>query len=215
MMRDTSRYRMVVAAGSLVLGPLLMSAGDLVHPEERLDAADQARIVVEHASRWYGAHVLLFIGLLVLVPGILALAGLAADRRPAVGYGARVLLLAGAGAFSAVFMTEMLIGRYVADGADVVAATQLLSTFQSGPVLGVIMVGAALFFGGVGLLTIPLAMDGGPLRWPAVLFAAGALLILVEIITAQVLLSQIGNAVILVAGSLFAWHISRTEGGAP
>lgn len=82
-------YRMVVAAASLVLGPLLMSGGDLIHPKEKMDAADQAAVIIEHASRWYAAHLLLFIGLLVFIPGILAPTSLTAERRPAAGAAAR------------------------------------------------------------------------------------------------------------------------------
>jgi len=208
---STGNYRTVVAATSLVVGPLLMSAGDLMHPEERIDAADQAAIIVEHASRWYAAHLLLFVGLLVLVPGILALTGLAAERRPALGYAARILILPGVAVFVAVFVTEMLIGRYVSDGADVSAATALLETFQSGWIVGAVMAGAVAFFGGVALFAVPLVLGGGRLRWPALMYALGALLVLIEVISAQVLFSQIGNVVLLVASVAFAWLI--THGG--
>src|SRR6266508_3941205 len=109
------RYETVVGAASLVLGPLLMSSGDIIHPKEKMDAGDQAAIIIEHASRWYAAHLLLFIGLLVLIPGILALTSLTADRRPAVAYAARVLILLGTAVFSAVVIAEMLIGRYVSE----------------------------------------------------------------------------------------------------
>ena len=40
----------------------------------------------------------------------------------------------------------MLIGRYVSDGADAAAATKLLATFQSGPVLGAVTVAGIAFF---------------------------------------------------------------------
>ena len=212
-MRSPSKpsYIKIIAATSLVLGPLLMSAGDLIHPREHADAADQAAVIVEHASRWYAAHLLLFIGLLVLIPGILALTGLIAERKPAVGYAARVLVLAGVAAFSAVFVAEMLIGRYISDGADVSAATELLETFQSGLVLGVVMVGGVAFFIGVAAFAIPLIMADGGLRWPAAIYVLGALLILAEIMSSQVLLSQIGNVVLLAASVWFAWHILQRD----
>ena len=204
-------YRAVIAAASLVLGPLLMSVGDLLHPEERMDAAAQATIIIEHASRWYVAHLLLFIGLLVFIPGILALTRLTAERRPMAGYAGRILLLVGMGAFYAVFVCEMLIGRYVSDGADLSAATALLETFQSGWVLGAVVAGVAAFVGGVAVNAIALVMTSGRLRWPALALGLGALLILAEIITAEVLLSQIGNVVILAASVAFAWHIVHSD----
>lgn len=204
-------YIRIIAAASLVLGPLLMSAGDLIHPKEHADAADQVAVIFEHASRWYAAHLLLFIGLLMLIPGILALTGLTTDRRPAVGYAARILVLAGVASFSAVFVAEMLIGRYISDGADASAATELLETFQSGWVLGAVMVGGVAWLVGVAAFATPLIMADGGLRWPAVIYILGALLIVAEIMTSQVLLSQIGNIVLLAASVSFAWHILQSD----
>ncbi len=62
-------YGTVIAVASLVLAPLLMSIGDLFHPEESLDNGDQATIVVEHAQRWYAAHLMLFVGIVLFIPG--------------------------------------------------------------------------------------------------------------------------------------------------
>ena len=184
-----------------------MSVGDLLHPEERWDAAGQAAIIIEQSSRWYVAHLLLFIGLLLFIPGILALAQLTSEQRPTAGYAGRILLMIGTGAFCAVFVCEMFIGRYVSDGADLSAAAALLDTFQSGWVLGAMLPGFAAFFGGIAVTTIALVRIGGRLRWPALLLGVGAFLILAEIITAEVLLSQIGNVVILAASVTFAWQI--------
>lgn len=206
-----SRYRTVIGAASLIVAPALMSVGDLLHPHESWDAAAQVAMVAASASRWYVAHLLLFIGMLVFVPGILVLSEVVAERRPAAGYGARVLLVASVGALSAVFVSEMLLGRYVSQGADQAAAVALFQTFQSGAVLGALMPGLLAFFIGTGLFVTPLASTPGPFRWPALCFALGALLILGEIISAQVLLSQIGNILILVAGIGFARVLLRGQ----
>jgi hypothetical protein len=61
-----------------VVGPLLMSIGDLLHPEERMSPVEQIAIVVDHTSRWYTAHLLLFFGILLFIPGFLGLTGLTA-----------------------------------------------------------------------------------------------------------------------------------------
>ncbi len=65
--------RTLVAAASLFTGPLLMSIGDLLHPEERMDPSEQIAILVGQASRWYTAHLLLFIGMMLFIPGLLPL----------------------------------------------------------------------------------------------------------------------------------------------
>lgn len=207
----SNRRRATLATASLVAGPLLMSIGDLIHPSESNDPADQAAVLVDGASRWYGAHLLLFVGAAVFVPGVLALSRLA-ERRRANGDAVRVLLLIGLSAFAAIFAGEMLVGRYASDAASASATAELLRTLQSGPVLGVLGVFGSAFFVGVAVFAIPFIREGGPWRAPSLLFALGALLVLVEIISAQVVFSQVGNVMMAVASWTVAWRLrSRQE----
>jgi hypothetical protein len=212
LMHDTiapasHRSRATLTTASLVAGPLLMSIGDLIHPSESNDPADQAAILVDGASRWYGAHLLLLVGAAVFVPGVLALSQLATARRPANGDVVRVLLLIGLSAFWAIFACEMLVGRYAADGASESVTGDLLRTLQSGPVLGVLGVVGSAFFMGVAAFAIPFIREGGEWRVPSLLFALGALLVLVEIISAQVVFSQVGNVMMAVASWTVAWRL--------
>ena len=207
----TRDYRTLIAATSLIVGPLLMTIGDLFHPEEKMDTAEQIAILVDHASRWYAAHLLLFVGMMLSIPGLLALASLTAERKPAAGYAARILILIGAAAFAAIFVGEMLIGRFVADGADTAAATDLLDSMFSGPMVAAVMPAALAFFVGTAAFAVPLMMAGGKLRWIAALYSIGALLILAEIVSAQVILSQVGNFLIFCGGAATAWLILRGE----
>ena len=206
-----SRYRTLTGAASLILAPAFMSAGDLMHPHESWDATVQVAMVVESASRWYVAHLLLFVGMLLFVPGILALSEMVARRRPTAGYVARVLLVVAVGALSAVFVSEMLLGRFVSQGADRASAVALFQTFQSGAILGALTPGLLAFFVGTAVFVTPLASTAGPYRWPAICFALGAALILAEIILAEVRFSQIGNLLILVAGIAFARLLLRDQ----
>jgi hypothetical protein len=135
------RYRRALGAASLIVGPALMSVGDLFHPAESWDAATQVAIVAQAATRWYSAHLLLFVGMLLFIPGILTLTKLAASRRPVAGYTARLLLIASVGALSAVFVFEMLLGRFLSNGADLAAAVVLLETFQSAAIFAVLIPG--------------------------------------------------------------------------
>lgn len=209
-MNDTpSRSRLVVGAASLIVGPLLMSIGDLCHPPESMDASAQVAIVIVAASRWYGAHLLLLAGMLLLVPGILTLTALASEQSPTAGHVARLLILTSVGPFSAVFMFEMVLGRFLSEGAAIPSAVALLETFQSGEIFFVLVPGLLAFFVGTAFLVVPLASRAGPFRWPAVAFGVGAALILTEIVSANVLLSQVGNVVIFLASSAFAWLLLR------
>ena len=208
----TRDRRALVAAVSLVVGPLLMSIGDLFHPEERLDTAAQVAIIAQYASRWYVAHLLLFVGMLLAIPGFLALPGLVADRNPTAAQLARILLVVGVAALAGIFVAEMLLGRFVADGASPATASALLDSMLSGPMAASVGPALLAFFVGTGTVAVPLMRAGGAKRWTASLLSLGALLILAEIVSAQVVLSQIGNMLILGAGIVAARQM--LEGGA-
>ncbi len=205
------RNRTAIEVASLIVGPALMSIGDLFHPPESWDVAAQYSMIAATSAsgRWHMAHLLLFIGMLLFVPGILAMTRIVANRSPAAGYSARILLLISVGALSAVFSFEMVLGHFIASGADQEAAIALLGTFQSGAVFGALVPGLLAFFIGVAIAAVTLASRPGPYRWPMLTLTLGAAFILGESISAQVLLSQIGNVLVFFGGIGFAWPLLR------
>ena len=206
-------YRTFIAAASLVAGPLLMTIGDLLHPEERMAPHEQIAILIDHASRWYAAHLLLFVGMMLFIPGLLALSALTAARKPAVGYAARILILVGTAAIASIFVGEMLIGRFVLDGADPAAATDLLESMFSGPILAAVGPAMLAFFVGTAAFAIPLMRTGSKVGWAAALILIGTILILAEILSAQVILSQIGNILAFCGSATAAWLILKGATG--
>lgn len=194
----------------------MLSTGDAFHPAESLDPALQVAIISENTSRWYGSHLMIFLGLLAFFPGMIAVSELVSEKRPALGYFARNLMLIGAGAFSAIFVFEMLIGRYVAEGATGENATELLETFASPWMLGILLpIGVIALFGGVWLMTLTFIVSEPQYRWPASLLGIGVLLILVEILSARVIFSQAGNIALLIGGIGFAIKILRRSRSSP
>jgi hypothetical protein len=208
-------YRTLIAAASLIAGPLLMAIGDLLHPAESMVPSEQIAILVDHASQWYTAHLLLFVGMMLFIPGLLALSGLTRARKPAVGHAARILTLVGTAAIASIFVGEMLIGRFVMDGADPVVATDLLESMFSGPIVAVVGPAVFAFFVGTAAFAIPLIRSGSKLGWAAVMILIGTLLILAEILSAQVILSQIGNILAFCGSAAAAWLILQGAAGDP
>jgi hypothetical protein len=204
------RAERVTTSTSLVIGPLLMSIGDLLHPEERMLPEDQIAIVAEHASRWYTAHLLLFIGMLLLVPGFLGFTALTARLKPVLGYAARVLMMIGVAGFAAVITGEMLASRLVLDGVGNAAPISLWTNLFMGPVVAVVGPALAAFFVGTLMAAIPLLRGSARLRRPIALIVIGVLLVLAEILTAQVVFSQIGNIAVLCGGAEVAWLLARS-----
>lgn len=198
-----------LGAWCMALGPLLMAAGDLGHPAESWDAATQIEILGDGATRWYVSHLLLFIGMLVFIPGVLALTQLGSRRKPTAAYAARILMLVSVGGMAAVFAFEMLLGSFLTRGAEPESAVALLETFQSTQVFAPLAVSLLAFFVGTGMFVWSLTPFSPGMRGPATTFALGAALILGEIVSAQVVLSQIGNVLIFLAGARFAVLLPR------
>jgi hypothetical protein len=108
---------------------------------------------------------------------------------------------------------EMLVGRFVLDGADRVAATALLESMFSRPMLAVVGPAMLAFFLGTAAFAIPLMRLGGKLGWAAAVILLGVLCILAEIVSARVILSQIGNLLAFCGSATAAWLILQGEAG--
>ena len=202
------RGERVTTSVSLVLGPLLMSIGDLLHPEERMLPAEQIAIVVDHASRWYTAHLLLYVGMLLFIPGLLGLSALTARLKPVQGYVARILIMIGTAGFASIITGEMLASRLVLDGVGNAATISLWTNLFMGPVVAAVGPALVAFFVGTFMFAIPLLRGSERLRRPVALIVIGALFVLAEILTARVLFSQIGNVVVLFGSAEAAWLIA-------
>jgi hypothetical protein len=209
------RAESVTTSVSLVVGPLLMSIGDLLHPEERMSPVEQIAIVVDHASRWYTSHLLLFFGILLFVPGFLGLTALTAMVKPVLGYAARILIMIGTAGFASIVTGEMLASRLVLDGVGSGAPISLWTNLFMGPVVAAVGPAVLAFFVGTIMFAIPLLRGSKRLRWPIALIVIGVFLVLAEILTARVVLSQIGNIAVLCGSARTAWLIARsgTAGG--
>ena len=214
-MNAAPNYQTTIGATSLIVGPALMSVGDLFHPPETRRWLPRSRSLHSSASRWYAAHLLLFVGMLVLVPGLLALTRVAriADPRQAMLRGFSCSL-------RWVRFPRSSCLRCSSGASSPMAPTRQphssCSKPSSGRALRCARAGSACVLRGDRTgRDVTRSSEAGPFRWPALGFGLGASLILGEIILAEVLLSQIGNLVILAAGIAFAWLLLRGRELAP
>lgn len=206
-------YRTFITAASLFVGPLLMAIGDLQHPQESWVPAEQIAIVAEHPSHWYAAHLLLFVGMMLFIPGFLALASFTAARNPVAGYAARILMMVGTAAFSAIIVGEMVVGQLVLNGADRGAAIAVVERMYSGPIMAAVGPALLAFFAGTFAFAIPLMRTGTKLGSAAAVILLGVLLIFGEIVSAKVILSQIGNVLAFCGSAIAAWLILQGKAG--
>lgn len=198
-----------VALIGVVIGPLVMAIGDLIHPQESADVGQQVAIIAGHSDRWYLAHLLLFVGFVLYIPGLLGLTGVVAARWPRTGKTARVLVLTGAAGVSAIFVTEMVAGRLGSVSPD--STKSLLDTFFSPQVaIPVFAVGLGFFVGSI-MFAVRMISGSRRLRMPAIVLLVGLLSIVAEIAASQVVLSQVGNVLVWVGSVGLARVLSRDD----
>jgi len=185
-----------------------MSIGDLLHPEERMSPVEQIAIVVDHASRWYTAHLLLFFGILLFIPGFLGLTALTSTVKPILGYAARILIMMGSAGFASIFTGEMLASPLAVDGVGNAAPISLWTNLFMGPVVAAVGPAVLAFFVGTMMFAIPLLRGSERLRRPIAFIVLGVLFVLAEILTARVVFSRIGNIIGLCGSAEAAWLIA-------
>jgi hypothetical protein len=137
----------------------------------------------------------------------------AGARKPAAGYASRILVLVGTAALASIFMGEMLVGRFVLDGASPAVAIALLESMFSGPMVAAVGPAMLAFFAGTAVFALPPIRAGGPAAWAASSILIGVLLVLAEILTAQVVLSQLGNVLVFCGSALAAWLVLEGPAG--
>jgi hypothetical protein len=65
-----------VAGGmALIVAPIVLIVGGLLHPTEKEDAVAQMVVVRDNLNQWYLSHLLLVLGFALLLPALLAVAG--------------------------------------------------------------------------------------------------------------------------------------------
>jgi hypothetical protein len=71
---EDSRAPRVAGALALVLAPVLLIVGGLLHPSEKDDAAAQMVVIRDQLDRWYFSHLLLILGFALLLPALVTAA---------------------------------------------------------------------------------------------------------------------------------------------
>jgi len=103
---------------ALVLAPLLILTGEVLHPQRSAVPARQLEIVAQHPGTWYASHLLLFAGIVLTLPavaGLLFLLGGRARRLAAVGAG---LAVTGIACFVGLLTIGFVVWQMASQDAD-------------------------------------------------------------------------------------------------
>ena len=170
MKRLNARELPTMAVGlSLILAPLFALASALVAPTLKSDEAAQLDVIAQHPDGWYAFTLLLLIGSILLVPALLGIASLVAEKAPRLGYIGGGLAVVGSLIAIGDVMSQFMSWQMVAKGADHAQMAALLQRFDdSSGVDTVFSVGGLAVLIGVVMLTVGLIRGRAAPAWAAI-----------------------------------------------
>lgn len=140
---DAPRFRRLLAGAALVIGPALVVALELIHPEPDSNAAQMYAIVSENANRWYLAHAIALVALAAAIPAVLGLMHVLKSSRPAWGHAGAALTFLGLLPLAALVGMEFVIWQ--ATAGDSAAMVSLIDRLNDSPGIALIWVLSLLF----------------------------------------------------------------------
>jgi hypothetical protein len=154
-----SPFRRTVLAICLVASPALLTVGDLLHPDAVADPATQLEIIARHRDAYVVAHVLIYVGVVLLIPAALGIATVLEQRRPGSAWTTAgvALTIIGAVALAGVSVLEQVRALMVdVNGDRAVLAALDAKTLEAVPLLATVHVPTVGLT--VGLLILAVAL---------------------------------------------------------
>ena len=172
----SARVRSALAPACMVLAPLLLLAGEALHPERSTDPVRQVAIVSNHPDAWYLSHLLLFVGVVLTVPVVLRLTHQLSDRWPRLAFFGGGLAGLGAICFAGLLTVGFVVWQMAAPSADHEQMASLFRRLFHTP--GFIIPFEVLPLGfAIGMVTLSVGLRRARLvsRWSAISTGAGAI----------------------------------------
>ncbi len=178
---DSHHFRKTIAGMCMMLAPLFLLVGFVVHPEAKSDEAAMIGVIANDLDAWYISHLLLFGAIVLLVPAVLGLMHMLRERGTAYGHVGGGLAALGLLCFAGVVAIEMVVWQMGAGGADQAQMTALLTrvTETTGTMI-VFMILPFAFAVGMAVLCMGLYMARATEWWMAALLAIGGIAVTVS-----------------------------------
>jgi hypothetical protein len=210
---DSHPFRNMIAGLCMIVAPLLLLVGLVVHPESNSDEAAQLAIVRDNLDAWYASHLLLLVSIALAFPAVLGLMHMLRVRQAALGHVGGGLSLLGLLAFVGIVAIDgFVLWQMAVAGAqgEMTALFQRLND-TAGVVIPLYVVGLGFAIGMV-LLAAGLYRARAVQSWAAVLLAAGAVLNVVASVAYANWIGIVAAAFLLVGlGSIGRTVLTETD----
>lgn len=206
---DASHFRRLVAGSCLIIAPVVLLVGALIHPQGKEAAAAHLVVVAENPDRYSLAHALLLLGLALFLPVVLALMHLLRERGTTFGHlGAGLAMLGLFGATAVVAVDGVAVSQMGQPGGNIQEMAALLDRIKESPGLrGVAIVAGVGLMLGMVLLAYGLLRTRAVQPWMAAGVAAGAITFFVGVVTDNRIIFAVAFAIYLIVLGPVGWRV--------
>jgi hypothetical protein len=211
---DSHHFRKTVAGACMVIAPLLLLVGVVIHPERKDDVGAQLAVISGHLDAWYIAYALILASLVLAVPAVLGLMHMLREREVVLGHLGGALGLIGVLALTGLTAIYGFVGWQAAvPGADHVQMTALFErlTHTAGVVVPFFAMSFA-FMLGVAVLALGLYRARAVQSWMAALVVIGVVGLAVSAFVVTSWLAIVAAAFLLVGlGSIGRYVLRESD----
>lgn len=206
---DASHFRRLVAGSCLIVAPVVLLVGALIHPQGKEGAAAHLAVVAENPARYYWAHAILLVGLALFLPVILALMHLLRERGTRFGHLGGGLAMFGLFAATAVVAVDgIAVSQMAQPEASIEEMAALLDRIkESLGFRGIAVVAAVPLMLGMVLLAYGLGRTRAVQSWMAGGIVAGAIAFFVGVVTDNRIIFAMAFAIYLIALGPLGWRV--------
>jgi hypothetical protein len=209
---DPARFAKVALGGSMIGSGVLGLAAALVWPVIKSDDAAQLGVIAQHPSRFYLCTVLILASSMLLVPALIGLMRLSAERAPRLTNIGGTLSIFGALVAVGDSMTQLVTWQMVGHGADRAQMAALLHRFDNVAGASVVFsLGGIAIVVGMVLLSLALYRSRAVPAWAAAGLVAGTLVEMAGFMAPSVGVLIVGSVVMLVPLCWIGWRVLADE----
>jgi hypothetical protein len=193
----------------LIVAPVALLVGALLHPQIEKAAAAHLAVVAENPDRYSWAHAFLLVGLALFLPVVLALMHLLRERGTTFGHlGGGLAMIGLFGATAVVAVDGIAVSQMGQPQANIEEMVALLDRIKQSPGLraAAVVTGVAFLFGMI-VLAYGLWRTRAVQRWMAGGVAVGAIAFFVGVVTDNRLIFALAFGIYLIALGPLGWRV--------
>jgi hypothetical protein len=210
---DAHHFRKLVAGACMVLAPLLLLVGQVLHPKTETDVAAQLAVIADNTDRWVAAHVIILMSIAFAVPAVLGLMHMLREREVAWGHVGGALAMLGLLALVGLVAVEGFVGWQAGTAGDRAAMTALFEGLTESAAFVVPFVVVAYgFMVGLACLAVGLYRARAVQWWMALFLAVAAVGFAIEFAVASNVAGIVAAAFLFVGlGSIGRMVYSQSD----